>query len=117
MATRNDILTRMQEILKEADVTASKDECGKSLNAALNAVADIAEQHGSINTVIGTFRTARRNPRENGRNPKTGETIAIKGSTRLAFTPGKSRVKRDGEEATTSAAPAKKVVKKLTAKK
>lgn len=37
---------------------------------------------------FGTFKTARRKA-TTGRNPRTGETIAIAASNRVKFTPGK----------------------------
>lgn len=116
MANRNDIITRMQENLSQVGIEASKKDCEQSLDAALNAVADVAEEHGSVRTVIGTFKVSERAARDNARNPLTGETISIPGSKRLAFTAAKARVHRDGEEATPKAAPKAKVAAKTTTK-
>ena len=117
MANRNDIITRMQENLSQVGIEASKKDCEQSLDAALNAVADVAEEHGSVRTVIGTFKVSERAARDNARNPLTGETISIAGSKRLAFTAAKARVHRDGEEAAPKTAPkAKAAAPKVAAK-
>ena len=117
MANRNDIITRMQENLSQVGIEASKKDCEQSLDAALNAVADVAEEHGSVRTVIGTFKVSERAARDNARNPLTGETISIAGSKRLAFTAAKARVHRDGEEVAPKAKVATKTAPKATGPK
>ena len=106
MATREDIITRVQTNLQAEGTEASKKECGIALDAVLQAVAETAMAEGSVRTSIGTFR-AKHTEARTGRNPKTGEPVEIPEKTTLAFKASKA-------QATVAEAPAPK---KVAAKK
>jgi DNA-binding protein HU-beta/DNA-binding protein HU-alpha len=85
MATRDDIIANMQAAYTELGLTLSKKDCDLQLNVALEAVAKtVTEDGGSVRTCIGTFKLSHRDARD-GRNPKTGETVAVPARNTLTF--------------------------------
>lgn len=124
MATRDDIIANMQAAYTAAGLTVNKKDCDTNLNIALTAIADtvMAEEGSQVRTCIGTFKYNHRAARD-GRNPKTGEVVAVAARNSLAFkaapaynqaeveAPKKAKAAKKAE-ATPATASAKKVVKK-----
>ena len=110
MATREDIIVRVQANLQAEGTEASKKECGIALDAVLQAVAETAMAEGSVRTSIGTFR-AKHTEARTGRNPKTGDPVEIPEKTTLAFKASKAQAAvAEAPVAKKAAAPAKKAV-------
>ena len=88
MATRDDVISRMQEILNQGQEEASfitKKDCSATFDAALLAIAEtVTKSEDTLRTKIGSFKVAERKAR-NGVNPRTGESLKIQGSKQLAF--------------------------------
>jgi DNA-binding protein HU-beta len=58
--------------------------------AVLEGIRDGLKKDGTVSLVnFGTFEVRRRKPRA-GRNPRTGESIAIKASTSVGFRAGRA---------------------------
>jgi DNA-binding protein HU-beta len=82
--TKTDLITQVAEqtSLTKKDSTAAIDAVFASITAAL------AQGDGLTLTGFGSFAIAERAARE-GRNPKTGEKMAIAASKSVKFKPGK----------------------------
>lgn len=82
---RKDLILK---IMKEAQITTS--QATRALNTALEAIK-AALKRGERVTLsgFGSFEVKIRNPRK-GRNPKTGEEVAIPRKKRVKFNPSKS---------------------------
>lgn len=66
---------------------ASKKEAETALAAVLDSIADGVRKDSVVQVIgFGTFKVKHRKERQ-GRNPKTGETIQIKASKSVGFTP------------------------------
>ncbi len=89
MSVKEKIDEEFEEMAKEADI--SKVAAGKALKSFLDGAAKGLKKRGSKLTLVGfgTFRTKYRKTRI-GFNPRTGETIKIKGKNVVSFRPGKS---------------------------
>lgn len=106
MASRDDILAVMKDKLAANGVEgATKKDCGVALDAVLASIKEVAMEHGSIRTSIGTFRRKEQAARV-ARNPRTGEAVDVAAKTTLGFKPSASST-----EATAEAAPAPKAKK------
>jgi DNA-binding protein HU-beta len=83
-------IKKTQLIQMLADKTgASKKDAAASLEAFVEVLTELLRKGEKINiTGLGIFKVADRKARE-GRNPRTGETIQIKASKKLRFTPSK----------------------------
>ncbi len=69
---------------------SSKAEAERALEAFTGSIAaGLKKDHEVAIVGFGTFRVTRRAART-GRNPKTGEPIAIPASTGVGFRPGKA---------------------------
>ena len=83
--TRSELCARVaaRSSLSKADVAAA-------LGALTSTIADALAENETVTIAgFGTFSTRDRPARE-GRNPRTGETIAIAASRAPAFKPGKT---------------------------
>jgi len=82
---RKDLILK---IMKEAQITTS--QATRALNTTLEAIK-AALKRGERVTLsgFGSFEVKIRNPRK-GRNPKTGEEVAIPRKKRVKFNPSKS---------------------------
>lgn len=122
MATRDDVIVRMQKLLAAAGIEgATKDQCGTTLDVVLTALKEVAMEDGSVRTKIGTFR---RKDTEacTRRNPRTGDPVEVPAKTTLAFkaassvavveTPVKAAPKAKAAKAAPAPAPKKKVIAK-----
>jgi len=83
-----------KELVDAIGAKVGKDITKKDVEAIVNAftetVADVLKNGEKVQLVgFGTFEVAVREDRE-GRNPKTGETITIKGSKAPKFKAGKA---------------------------
>ena len=83
--------------MKKSDIVAqvatqaslSKADAAGALDAVLSAIADALARGDSVSIAgFGTFSVKERAAR-NGRNPRTGEAIAIAASKVPSFKPGK----------------------------
>lgn len=73
-----------------ADHGLTKAEARKLVDALFGVIADAAAKGDEISlNGLGKFKVKDTAARE-GRNPATGETIAIKASKKLTFTPAKA---------------------------
>ena len=71
-------------------VSLSRTEAASAVNAVFLAIADALARGETVTVAgFGTFTTRRRDARQ-GRNPRTGESIAIAASTTPAFKAGKA---------------------------
>ena len=71
-------------------VSLSRTEAASAVNAVFLAIADALARGETVTVAgFGTFTTRRREARQ-GRNPRTGESIAIAASTTPAFKAGKA---------------------------
>lgn len=78
----------IQRIMKEAEITTS--QATKALNAMLEAIKGALKKGERVTlSGFGSFEVKIRNPRK-GRNPKTGEEVAIPRKKRVKFNPSKS---------------------------
>ena len=67
----------------------SKTDAGRALNAIVNSITSALKKGQTVTLVgFGTFKVTKRKARK-GRNPRTGETIAIKAAKVPKFTAGK----------------------------
>lgn len=77
-------------IQKSLGPEASKAEATRALAAVLEAFKQGLKKNKAVQLIgFGTFKVVTRKPRK-GINPKTGETIKIKASKTVKFTPGKA---------------------------
>ena len=68
----------------------SKADAARALDATINAVKGALKKGQKVTLVgFGTFSVAKRKARQ-GRNPRTGETIAIKAAKVPKFSAGKA---------------------------
>ena len=68
---------------------ASKSVITEILDLAFEGIQTELKNGGEVRVAgFGAFKTARREA-STGRNPRTGETIAIAAANRVKFTPGK----------------------------
>lgn len=66
----------------------TKTDAGKALDAAVNAIVSAVANGDSVSLVgFGTFKASERAARE-GKNPKTGEKLAIAATTVPKFSAG-----------------------------
>ena len=85
MATRDDVIVRIQHLLAaQGTEGVTKDQCGTALDVVLTAVKEIALEEGSVRTKIGTFRRKDSDACVR-RNPRTGEPVDVAAKTTLAF--------------------------------
>jgi DNA-binding protein HU-beta len=78
----------IDHIAKSADI--SKAAAGRALDGTVAAIRSSLKKGGRITLVgFGTFYVGKRKAR-NGRNPRTGDTIKIKGAAVPKFRPGKA---------------------------
>jgi DNA-binding protein HU-beta len=76
------------QVAEAADLT--KADAGKAVDALFDCITDSLKAGGEVRLVgFGSFVVADRPPGE-GRNPRTGEKIAIPGSRQAKFKPGKA---------------------------
>ena len=77
----------IEHIAKQADI--SKAAAGRALEALIGGVKTTLKKNGSVSIVgFGTFAVTKRAART-GRNPRTGEEMAIPASTTVRFKAGK----------------------------
>lgn len=75
-------------IADRADITAEKAQ--QALAAILDEITNALSRGDSVNLIgFGTFERRHRAART-GKNPQTGETLAIAASTTIGFKPGKA---------------------------
>ena len=68
----------------------SKTDAGRALNAIVNSITSALKKGQTVTLVgFGTFKVSKRKARK-GRNPRTGETIAIKAAKVPKFKAGKA---------------------------
>lgn len=73
-----------------ADQNLTKADARKLVDAVFAAIADAATKGDEIAlNGFGKFKV-KASPERDGRNPSTGETITIKASKKLTFTPAKA---------------------------
>ena len=78
----------IQVVAKHADL--SKAAAEKAVDGALNAITGALQKDATVTLVgFGTFRVGKRAART-GRNPRTGEAIAIKAARVPKFSAGKA---------------------------
>ena len=84
-------MTRSELCARVADRSSlSKADVAAALGALTSTIADALAENETVTIAgFGTFSTRDRPARE-GRNPRTGETIAIAASRAPAFKPGKT---------------------------
>ena len=84
-------MTRSELCARVADRSSlSKADVAAALGALTSTIADALAENETVTIAgFGTFSTRDRPARE-GRNPRTGETIAIAASPAPAFKPGKT---------------------------
>jgi DNA-binding protein HU-beta len=82
---RAQLIEALQKTLGKGTSKAAAD---RSLTAVIDAIKTGVRKKGGVQLIgFGTFKTVTRKAR-NGRNPKTGETIRIKASKTVKFSPG-----------------------------
>lgn len=80
--------TQFAQMLSER-LNVSKKQAGEFMDAFVTEVTGILKNGNKLNvTGLGIFKVADR-PARTGRNPRTGETIQIKASKKVRFTPSK----------------------------
>ncbi|MBL0350768.1 MAG: HU family DNA-binding protein [Elusimicrobia bacterium] len=78
----------IQRVAKDAGVTRA--QAIKSVKSLVSAIRDTIRSGDKISlTGLGTFKVKARKARP-GRNPKTGETIAIPAGRKISFKPSLS---------------------------
>ena len=79
------------ELIDEvAKVVSTKKEAQVAVDCVLSSITKSLKMGKDVTlTGFGTFKVVKRKARK-GRNPSTGETIKIKASKAVKFTPGKS---------------------------
>ncbi len=71
------------------DVDLPRTKAAEVVDAVLNAIGKALKENAEVRLVgFGTFATAKRKA-ATGRNPRTGEEIAIPASVSVKFKPGK----------------------------
>lgn len=74
-------------VQKALGAETSKRAAADALEAVLSSIAKGIKKDGSVQLIgFGTFKVAKRAART-GRNPKTGESMKIKASKSVRFTP------------------------------
>jgi DNA-binding protein HU-beta len=74
-------------VQKALGAETSKRAAAEALEAVLTSIAKGIKKDGSVQLIgFGTFKVAKRAART-GRNPKTGESMKIKASKSVRFTP------------------------------
>lgn len=123
MASRNDVIVKMQEYLAaNGQPATTKKDCELAFDAALHALEQVVMSEGTVRTAIGTFKK-RETAARLARNPRTGESVEVAAKTMLAFkaapsktvseAPAKAAKAPTKAKAVPAAAPAaKKVLKK-----
>ena len=82
---RTELCTRIA-----ARSSLSRADAANALDAVVSAIADALESGEAVNIAgFGTFATTHRAARE-GRNPRTGEAVAVPARTVATFKPGKA---------------------------
>ncbi|MBV9653933.1 MAG: HU family DNA-binding protein [Acetobacteraceae bacterium] len=83
-------MNKMELITAVADdVDLPRAKAAEVVEAVLAVIGHALKQDNEVRLVgFGTFATAKRKP-GTGRNPRTGEEIAIPGSVSVKFKPGK----------------------------
>lgn len=93
-----------------------KTEAGKVVDATFEVIGETLNKSEEVRlTGFGTFSTSERKAGK-GRNPRTGEEIAIPASTTVRFKAGKQLKDSVGEAARAAAAKAKPAKKPAAAK-
>lgn len=78
----------IEHMAREADL--SKAGAERALDALLGAVQSTLKKGGAVSLVgFGSFTVSKR-PARKGRNPRTGEPVAIAARKAPKFTPGKA---------------------------
>ncbi len=79
------------ELVNEvAKVLNTKKEAQLAVDSLLNNISQALKNKQNVRLAgFGTFKLVEKKAR-NGRNPKTGEPIEIKASTKVKFVPGKN---------------------------
>jgi DNA-binding protein HU-beta len=68
----------------------SKTDAGRAINAIVNSITSALKKGQTVTLIgFGTLKVSKRKARK-GRNPRTGETIAIKADKVPKFTAGKA---------------------------
>jgi nucleoid DNA-binding protein len=117
MATRDDVIVRMQQLLTAAGIDgATKDQCGTTLDVVLTAVKEVALEDGSVRTKIGTFRR-KETEACTRRNPRTGDPVDVPAKTTLAFKAASSVAVVEAPVKAKAAKPAAKAAAPLAKKK
>ncbi len=76
-----------EQVQKALGAETSKRAAADALEAVLSSIAKGIKKDGSVQLIgFGTFKVAKRAART-GRNPKTGESMKIKASKSVRFTP------------------------------
>jgi len=83
-------MNKQELVNKVADLSGlSKAHAETAVAATFNAITDTLKQGDEVRLIgFGTFAVSERAAKE-GRNPRTGETIAIAASKAVKFTAGK----------------------------
>ena len=77
----------IEAVLKNLGKETTKKAAGDALDAVLTAIAGGIKKDKVVQVIgFGTFKVSQRAARK-GRNPKTGETIKIKASKGVRFSP------------------------------
>jgi DNA-binding protein HU-beta len=80
----------IDSVLKNLGRETTKKAAGDAVEAVLEAIAAGVRKDKVVQLIgFGTFRVTQRAARK-GRNPKTGETIKIKASKSVRFSPSSS---------------------------
>jgi DNA-binding protein HU-beta len=83
-------MKKMELIHEVTKVLKSKKEAHAAVNSMLENILLALKDHEDVTlTGFGTFKTVKTKART-GRNPRTGETMEIRASTRIKFSPGKA---------------------------
>lgn len=80
----------IEAVLKNMGKETTKKAAGDALDAVLDAISAGIRKDKVVQVIgFGTFKVSQRAARK-GRNPKTGETIKIKASKSVRFSPSSS---------------------------
>ena len=83
-------MTKADMIEKVAEITGTKKSAESALGCVLALIAKGLKKEGAVTLVgFGSFKVVKRAARK-GRNPQTGETIKIKASKTVKFSPSKN---------------------------
>jgi DNA-binding protein HU-beta len=77
-----------EELIEKVSSSAglSKADAGRALNAIINSITSALKKGQTVTLIgFGTFKVSKRKARK-GRNPRTGETIAIRAAKVPKFT-------------------------------